>query len=313
MPPAREVAAHQRVEIILERADLVGGPLLRQGGEGVGRGAGAVIVEGRCVAPERDIDGERDLLDRAHAVEPMGAQVARQIEKLVGREVGGGDALEDLLIGGVGRFRRAAVLADQRLDRRAVDDVERIERAAPGVARIDGRRVDDQHLLDQHPEPVGERMAPVGTGEKAADRVDALRHVRRIRSRPRPHRIALRGDLVLAGLDHRAQERQGVREAAQFRERDAVLGARDIVEVGAERIVELPALDLRRRHRRERLQRPEPGVRRHAGDHVARRVGEAGEYAWGQGPSESVVRHRIGSLAKRAWVRLGRRRAFAFR
>ena len=176
----------------------------------------------------------------------MGAQVARQIEKLVGREVGGGDALEDLLIGGVGRFRRPSVLADQGLDRRPVDDVERIESAAPGVARIDGRRVDDQHLLDQHPEPVGERMAPVGTGEKAADRLDALRHVRRIRSRPRPHRIALRGDLVLAGLDHRAQERQGVREAAQFRERDAVLGARDIVEVGAERIVELPPLDLRR-------------------------------------------------------------------
>ena len=86
-----------------------------------------------------------------------------------------GTALEDLLIGRVGRLGRAPVLADQRLDRRPVDDVERIERAAAGIARIEGRRVDDQHLLDQHSQPVGERMAPVGAGEEARDGVDALR------------------------------------------------------------------------------------------------------------------------------------------
>ena len=74
----------------------------------------------------------------------MGAEVARQIEELDGGEVGGGDALEDLLVGGIGRLGRAPVLADQRLDRRPVDDVERIERAAAIVARIEGRRVDDQ-------------------------------------------------------------------------------------------------------------------------------------------------------------------------
>ena len=172
----------------------------------------------------------------------MGAQVARQIEELLGREVGRRNAMQDLLIGGVGRFRRAPVLADQRLDRRPVDDVERIERAAAGIAGIDGRGVDDQHLLDQHPEPVGERAAPVGADEKARDRVDAFRRVRRVGARPRPHRIVLAGDLVLAGFDHRAQERQRVGEAAQLRERDADVGARDIVEVGAERIVELPPL-----------------------------------------------------------------------
>ena len=144
LAPARQIAAHQRVEIILERADLVGRPFLGQSGEGVGRGAGAVIVEGRGVAPERDVDGERDLLDRAHAIEPMGAQIARQIEQLLGREVGGRDPLEDLLVGRIGRLGRAPVLADQRLDRRPVDDVERIERAAAIVTRIEGRRVDDQ-------------------------------------------------------------------------------------------------------------------------------------------------------------------------
>ncbi len=119
---ARKVAAHQSVEIVLERADLVGRPFLGQGGEGVRRGAGAVIVEGRGVAPERNVDGERDLLDRAHAVEPMRADVARQIKELLGREVGGGDALEDLLVGRVGRLGRASVLADQGLDRRPIDD-----------------------------------------------------------------------------------------------------------------------------------------------------------------------------------------------
>jgi hypothetical protein len=41
----------------------------------------------------------------------MGAHVARQIEKLVGREVGGRDALEDLLVGRIGRLRCAPVLA----------------------------------------------------------------------------------------------------------------------------------------------------------------------------------------------------------
>ena len=66
----------------------------------------------------------------------MGAEVARQIEKLDGGEVGGGDALEDLLVGGIGRLGRAPVLADQRLDRRPVDNVERIERAAARKAAI---------------------------------------------------------------------------------------------------------------------------------------------------------------------------------
>jgi hypothetical protein len=136
LAPARQIAAHQRVEIILERADLVGRPFLRQGGEGVGRGAGAIIVEGRGVAPQRDVDGERDLLERAHAIEPMRADVARQIEQLISREVGGWDPLEDLLVGGIRRLGRAPVLADQRLDRRSVDDVERPEDCSLRVAGL---------------------------------------------------------------------------------------------------------------------------------------------------------------------------------
>jgi hypothetical protein len=70
----------------------------------------------------------------------MHARVARQIEEFVGR----GHAVQHLLVGRVGRLRRTPVLADERLDGRPVDDVERIERAAAGIARIDGRGVDDQ-------------------------------------------------------------------------------------------------------------------------------------------------------------------------
>ena len=112
---------------------------------------------------------------------------------------------------------------------------------------------------------------------------------------PRPNRIALAGDLVLAGFDDRAQKRQRIGKVAQLVERNADVGARHVVEVGAERIVELPPLDFRRGHRRERLLRPEPRIRRNAGDHIARRLGEARENAWGQGPFEGF-RHEIGSL-----------------
>ena len=49
------------------------------------------LISASCgVAPERN--GERNLLDRAHAVEPMRAHIARQIEKFVGGVVGRGNA-----------------------------------------------------------------------------------------------------------------------------------------------------------------------------------------------------------------------------
>jgi hypothetical protein len=41
----------------------------------------------------------------------MGARIAGQIEELLGREVGGWDPLEDLLVGRIGRPRCAPVLA----------------------------------------------------------------------------------------------------------------------------------------------------------------------------------------------------------
>ena len=105
------------------------------------------------------------------------------------------------------------------------------------------------------------------------------------------HGEILRRDLVLAGLDHGAQQRQRVGERAQFGKADAAFGARDVIEVRAERIVELPALHVRRRLRRKRLLRAEPGVRRHAGDGVARRLGKAREHARGQRAFDGVRGH----------------------
>ena len=129
--PVRRIAAHQRVEIILELADLIDRPFLRQGGETVGRRAGAIVVQRRSLAAQRDIDGERDLLHRAHAIEPVRARIAREIDQLVGGEIGGGHAVQHLLIGGLGRLGRAPVLADQRLDRGAVDDEYILESRSP--------------------------------------------------------------------------------------------------------------------------------------------------------------------------------------
>ena len=96
----------------------------------------------------------------------MGADVARQVQKLVGGEIRRRHAVQHLLIGGVGRVGRAAVLADQGLDRRPIDDVEGIEAPAAVIARVDRRRVDHRQVFEQHPEPVGEGMAPVGAGEQ---------------------------------------------------------------------------------------------------------------------------------------------------
>jgi len=84
------------------------------------------MVERRRVPSQRDVDRQRDLLDRAHAVEPMGAAIARQIEQFFGRKVRRRDAVQHLLIGGVRRLRRAAVLADDYSGNE--DNLARIDR-----------------------------------------------------------------------------------------------------------------------------------------------------------------------------------------
>ncbi len=136
----------------------------------------------------------------------MDARVAREVQQFVARKIGGGNAVQDLLIGGVRRLGGAPVLADERGDRRPVDDVEAVEPACAVESGIDRRRVDDQHVLEQHAQPGGEGMAPVGPFQKGARRLDARRGGGRV-----PGGIAQvdrkcgRRDLVLARLDDGAQ------------------------------------------------------------------------------------------------------------
>jgi hypothetical protein len=79
-----------------------------------------------------------------------------------------------------------------------------------------------------------------GRARKARNGVEALSQVRRIVARG-ARRVGLSGDLVHAGLDDARRKRQRVGEAAQLGKRNAVVGARDIAEIGPERIVELAA------------------------------------------------------------------------
>jgi hypothetical protein len=62
--PAAGIAGHQRVEIILELADLIDAPFLRQSGEGIGDRSGAIIIERRRIAPQRDIDPAAERCER---------------------------------------------------------------------------------------------------------------------------------------------------------------------------------------------------------------------------------------------------------
>jgi hypothetical protein len=71
----------ESVEIIPELPYLIDGPILRQRGEGIRDRAGVVVIERRLLAPQSDVDRQRDLLDRGEAVEPMRAHIARQIGK----------------------------------------------------------------------------------------------------------------------------------------------------------------------------------------------------------------------------------------
>ena len=136
-------------------------------------------------------------------------------------------------------------------------------------------------------------MAPVGAGEEIERASNARLGVRGPGGIARAHGVTEAGDLVLAGFDHRAQQRQRVGERAQFGEGNAAGGARHIGKVDAEGIIELPAFHLRRRLRRQRLLRPEPRVGGDARDGVARRRGQTCEQARGQRRLDRFGRHAV--------------------
>ncbi len=221
----------------------------------------------------------------------MGADVARQVEELVGRKIRRRNTVEHLLKGWIGGLGRPTVLADQRLDRRAVDDVERMKGAGARVARIDGRRVDDEQVLDEDAQPVAKGMLSVGPREQRQGDVDLFGAGGPVNAHALADGEVLRRELVLARLDDGAQERQRIGERAQFSEADAAFRAGNIIEVRAERIVEPSPLHLGRRLGFQRLLRAEPGIGFHAGDGIARRLGQAGEDARGQRAFDGVRGH----------------------
>ena len=63
-------------------------------------------------------------------------------------------------------------------------------------------------------------------------------------------RVVETGDLIFAGLDDEPQQRQRFGERAQLVKRHRRFAARRVGEIGAERIIPLPALDVRRGLRR---------------------------------------------------------------
>ena len=78
------------VEIILSLPYLIDRPFLRQRGEGIGNRPGVVIIQRRVLAPQRDIDRQRNLLDRREAIKPMRTHVALQIQQFVAAKIGFG-------------------------------------------------------------------------------------------------------------------------------------------------------------------------------------------------------------------------------
>jgi hypothetical protein len=83
---------------------------------------------------------------------------------------------------------------------------------------------------------------------------------------------ALALHLVLARLDDEAKDIVSVGKAAQLGKADRLVSARPDDEIVAWRKIEPPAGDLRRRNRRQRIERPEPVGAGAARDATARAI-----------------------------------------
>src|SRR6185437_15141745 len=139
--------------------------------------------------------------------------------------------------------------------------------------------VDDEEILEQLPEPGRPEMDAVRQAEERLDLGDARVAVAiarlavgKLAAADGPAQAL---ELILARLDHGAQQVKAVGERAQLREADRLVGARRDREVVAEGIIELSPADIGRCLRRQRLERPEPGLRRHAADDVAQALDRA--------------------------------------
>jgi hypothetical protein len=129
---------------------------------------------------------------------------------------------------------------------------------------VHGRRVDDEHVLEQHPHPLREGMLEVRPPQQLLDLAGARASILPVPSADRPF---LRFHLVLAPLDGEADQVEAsegrFRQGAQGPEVDralALLGPRLAGDdVDRDRVVECPAFRFWRL-RFLRLTRSEPGV-----------------------------------------------------
>ena len=168
------------------------------------------------LAAQADVDRHHDLLDRAEAIGLMRPLIARQIEKLVGRQQFPRPPVNDLLIGRGRRLRAAAGLVDQQFDRGAIDDIETDNVAAAVAPQFESRGVEHQEILKELAQPGRERPLAIGLRQNSVS--VAIRSCRPpwlllVARSDRPVELF---DLVLASLDRQPSDVVAVGQRAQL-------------------------------------------------------------------------------------------------
>ncbi len=222
---------------LLELTHIIRVPRLRHGEDRVWHVAVGEILELVKLPAEGDVDSGDDLLDRAEPVDPVGPHVARSVDQLLLGIVHGRHTVQDLLISRVRRHRHPSVAVQDPVDGGAVDWVEAEQLAAEGQARIDARGVDDQQVLDEHPQPGFPVVLLVGIVKEVPQELDPPVALL-LPLVPEPEVDDLGRHLVLAGFDTQPEEVVAVRQAPQVSKGGAFAALRGRVNVVLSRVVE---------------------------------------------------------------------------
>src|SRR5262249_22675825 len=122
-----EISGHDAVEPFLEVRNLRRGPVFRQAQEGIRRATLPVIFQLGERAPNGGVYRDNYLLYMGIAVELMAPRIAHQVEQLVRGVIRRRNAFQNFLVGRIGRDRATSIIIHERLNRRAVDNFQRIE------------------------------------------------------------------------------------------------------------------------------------------------------------------------------------------
>ena len=259
LPELGGVPRQDGIEDVLEFLDLGRLPTRGTADQHLGDRAFGVVLEERGLTPDRDVDGDEDLFDRAVAVDFMHPGVPGRIDQLIRGVIHGGHALQDLLVSGVRRHRRAAGHIQHALDRGAVDEVETVGLAPFGHARADRGRVHDEHLLVQHPAPLIPVVLTIGECQEVHDLLAPFFILRlALLGLDLPFQA---GNLILPGLDHQPHDVKPVRQRLEVREGDGLTGAGRVRGVDADGVVQLTAKGLILGQGLDRLARAHPHAR----------------------------------------------------